>query len=377
LTTSGTVSTFVYDNQKILDHSFRRAGYKTEEITAEYIQIALEIIYTLTAEWINSGFPLWTQQFILLAATIGSPSVPTPNGTVDILTPFWRILNPWRGAATTTAGADASPLCAGQPNSDIVIAGPNAGVTVAFGGSMEVDCIGVLLGGAVPLTAALDLLVSTDGATFTVAQSLPSTIFTPGTWAYFDLDPSISASYLQIRRPGAGNLTLNQLNFGLAQSQDIPLGNHGPSLNIDDYFNLPDKHYQSGQPNSAYVVRQAATPLLKLWPVPNTAAFYNGTPAALVRRYIQDPGSMSNTMEVPQRWLEALQWQLAKGLMDELPQPKIDPSAGYSAIAISQEMQQRYQRVQANMQRSTMLAWAEERTKGPLNLAPDISGYTA
>ena len=377
--TSGTVSLTPYDNRRIIDHSCRRAGYQPEKISAEQLQVALDCLFTITSSWVNGGFPLWTQEFVLLSCAIGSANVATPTGTVDVLTPFWRIFNPWRGAAVTGGGANVNQLFAGQPNSDVTIPGPNPSVVVNFSGSMEVDTIGVLLGlSSSPVTAALQLLGSTTGSNFTLIQTLPSTTFTPGVWSYFDLDPTISTPYLQILQSGSPSWILNQLNFVLANSSDIPLGNGGgASLNIDDYYNLPDKHFQSGQPNSAYVRRLVDTPVIQIWPTPNLQAFYNGTPAALMRRYIQDPGTMTNRMEVPQRWLEAIQWDLAKALMDELPPPAPDPSAqGYASVLVGQERQARYQRVLQNAKETKVIAWAEERTRGPIQIAPNISCYT-
>lgn len=375
--TSGTVSTYPYNQGKIIDHAARRGGFDPEHLTSEQIEIATDLLFTLTAEWVNSGFPLWTKEFVLLNAFVGDPNVPCPVGTVDVVTPYWRILNPYRGVCALSSGGSSSTLFGGQPNADVTITGTNPSVSVNFGSATEVDTVGILAGGGVTFSAALAVITSQDGITFTVAQTLPTITYTPGQWSYFDLVPAVSAPFVGIRLTGAGPLVLNQLNFGLANCQTIPLGSGaGPSLNIDDYYNLPDPFFQSGQPNSAWVDRRVDVPIIKIWPTLNLYAFYNGVVCALVRRYIQDPASMTGAMEVPQRWLEALQWQLAKGLMDELPTPKIDQAAGYSAIAVIQDRAQRYDRVSKNMARSTQLAWGEERVRGPINLAPNIAPYT-
>ena len=374
-TTSGTVSTFQYDQMKVLEHSFRRAGKSITKASGEQIQIATELVYTVTSQWINAGFPLWTRQYLLLPITAGEANVPCPTGTVDVLNTFWRIFNPWRGAATLTTGADATVLFAGAPNSDVTITGTNPGVAVNFLSSTQVDTVGVLLGGSVSVTAALQVQTSSDGVTWTTVQTLISTTFAPGVWSYFDLHPSITAQYVQIILPSVSTTTwtLNQLNFGLANGQDIT---NGP-LNIDDYYNLPDKQYQGSQPNSCFIDRKLNYPVIKVWPCPNVSAFYNGTVTALVRRYIQDPGLLTNAIEVPQRWLEALQWGVAKLLMYELPDEEQSGSgSAQTSYFTLMAKQQRLQAVTQELTKAESLAWSEERNNSPFRVTPNLSPYT-
>ena len=373
-TTSGTVSTFQYDQMKVLEHSFRRAGKSITKASGEQIQIATELIYTVTSQWINAGFPLWTRQYLLLPITAGEDQVLCPTGTVDVIHAYWRIFNPWRGAATLTTGVDATVLFAGAPNSDVAITGINPGVNVNFLTNTQVDTIGVLLGGSVSVTSALQVQTSPDGVTWTTVQTLTSTTFAPGAWAYFDLHPSITAQYVQIILPSSTSTTwtLNQLNFGLANGQDITIG----PLNIDDYYNLPNKKFQGNQPNSGFVDRKLNFPVIKVWPCPNMTAFYNGTITALVRRYIQDPGLLTNAIEVPQRWLEALQWGVAKLLMYELPDEEPGGQAAQTSYFTLMAKQQRLQAVTQELTKAESLAWAEERSNSPLRITPNLRPYT-
>lgn len=366
--TSGTVGLYPYNQRKVIDHAFRRAGLRPENASPEDIQVAQDLIFTLTSQYVNAGYPLWTRQFQLFGPTIGSAEVPTNPGTVDIIHSYWRILQPWRGPATTSGGADASILFGGQPNADLVIAGPNPGVIAPFNGAMEIDTIGVLLGGSTPVTAALVLLVSSDGATFIPGQTLPGVTYNPGQWQYFDLDPTLNAPFLQLQLPGNAAWTLNQLNFALANGDDILLG----ELNADMYYNLPDKLMRNNQPNSAFTDRQIPAPVLKIWPVPSIRAFYNGCISMLVRRYIQDPGSLTNNIEVPQRWIEALQWRMANVLIYEIP----DRSNAQQSYFTLMAKQQRIAAIGAEAKMAEALMWAEERTRGPIQLLPNISGYT-
>ena len=371
ITYSGTVGTYRFNQQKVIDHAARRAGLSAEQLSAEQVQIAQDLIFTITSQWASAGFPLWTRQYLLLGMTQNSPFVNCPVGTLDVFHTYWRQLNPWRGNAVASSGGNVSQLFGGQANSDVTITGTNPGVIAQFGNLTEVDTIGVLLGGASPLTAVLNILTSSDGVSFTQFQALPLTTYTPGQWAYFDLAPVPIANFIQIQYTGGASITLNQLNFGLANGVDTEIG----ALNIDDYYNLPDRSMLGDRPNSGYVDRQIVNPVLAVWPAPNSTAFYNGTVTALVRRYIQDPGSLTNSIEVRQNWLEALIWRLANLMIYELP----DPDAGSQSQASYFTLMAKQNRIQNIGQEATKaeaLAWSEERTRAPIRWAPNISPYT-
>jgi hypothetical protein len=369
-TTSGTVSGYAFNLRRVIEHAARRAGKRQQLLGAEDMQIATDCVYTITSQWINAGFPLWTRTYSVLGIQIAQPDVQTPVGTVDVLHCYWRSLMPWRGNAMTTAGAGAAQLVAGQPNADLTIAGPNPGVIAPLGGPTWINTIGVLPGAGSPVTAALEIQASQDGVTFATVQTLPSATYTPGQWTYFDLNPPVLAPYLAIVLPSAGSWTLNQVMFGLPQGQDTEIG----PLNIDDYWNQPDKFFQGTRANSAFVDRQLNTPVIKIWPTVSTEGWYNGTVTALMRRYIQDPGALTNAVEVPQRWAEALIWRLAKLLMFELPDP--DPTGQAGLFALQARMQ-RMAEVEKEATKAEALAWGEERSRSPFRFAPNLHCYTA
>ena len=326
------------------------------------------------SEWVAAGFPLWTRQYILLGCQIGSEDVATPLGTVDIIHSYWRILNPWRGAVSQTldlepTSIDASILVGGAPNADVTIPGPNPGIMVNFSGAQELDTIGVLWGGSTPVTTSLQVYTSPDSITWTLLKALDSATYTPGIWTYFDLNPPAMTQYVQVVYPTTGSWLINQMNFGLANGSDIMLGD----LNIDDYYNLPNKKQQGDRAVSAFVDRKVNYPVLKIWQTLNPSGFYNGTVTALVRRYIQDPGSMTNAMELPQRGIEALIWRLAQRLVYELPERQDTQSA--NPITVMQKGQ-RIQMIEQNAMKAEMLFWAEERAHGPIRIMPNLRPYT-
>lgn len=367
-TTSGTVLNTPFNQRKVMDHAIRRAGYIPQKITAEWITITQDLLFLQLSEYVNYGFPLWTKQQLLLPIVIGSPNAVTPYGTVDVMDVYWRTFSAWREGATDTSGTDVSDLVAGEPNDDVTIASPNPGVIVDLGGSIEIDSIGVLPGTAADYTVALELQTSDDGVTFTTAVTLPSTTFQAGVWSYFDLEPTISAPFFRLRRPGVTTWILNQVNFVLAGSSQVNIGKQ----NIDDYYDLPDKFFQ-GQPNTAYVDRQRDQPVIKIWPTPNQNSFYNGTIVGLARRYIEDPGSMTDTLEVPARWFEGVVSRLAVRIMDELP-VTADNQANPAATAADRAQRRTNNETAAVKAEASFQA--EERDKSPIRLTPNISPYT-
>ncbi len=375
MATSGTVATYNFGVRKIIDHAARRAKIRPQRLGSEALQIAQDLLFLQLSEWAAVGFPLWTKQYSLLPITAGSGDAASPAGTVEVLNTYWRILMPWRGLAQDQNGNGVGVLFAGQPNPDVTILGPNPSVIVNFGSPGELDTIGVLLGGTVPITAALSVLTSPDGITYTPTAPLPSATYTPGQWTYFDLDPSLTAQFVMLQYPSAGPWVLNQLNFGLANGQDIP---NGP-LNIDDYYNLPNRSFQDDRVNSCYVDRTYQFPTLRLWPVPNISAFYNGTVTCLSRRYIQDPGKLTDTLEVPIRGYEAVVSRLATRMLKEIDDSMLTGSSDQSGIGGYLQLQQRQQLVQAleaDATKAEAIFWAEERTRGPIRLQLNFGCYT-
>jgi hypothetical protein len=130
-------------------------------------------------------------------------------------------------------------------------------------------------------------------------------------------------------------------------------------MNRDDYTSLPNKFFQSSRPLQFWFDRQVRQPIMHMWPVPNSAA----TTSQLViwrQRYIMDVGSMTQEVEVPQRWYEALVAGLAAKMSMEIIEvdpaiiPMLDQKA---AVALN-------------------IAQMEERDNSPMTIAPNIGMYT-
>jgi hypothetical protein len=79
------------------------------------------------------------------------------------------------------------------------------------------------------------------------------------------------------------------------------------------YFDQPNKS-SSGYPTSYYFDPQQATRTLYVWPVPDSTIAGNTTLQYTYLRVIEDLDNFSDDFDVPQEWLEVLQYGLAARL---------------------------------------------------------------
>jgi hypothetical protein len=128
-------------------------------------------------------------------------------------------------------------------------------------------------------------------------------------------------------------------------------------LNRDDYTNLPNKNFTANQPFQYWFDRTIPEPTIFLWPTPNDA-FVQMT--VWYSRQIMDVGALTNELEIPQRWYEAVVMNLAHRLSLELPQVPMD------RVVYLEKMAAQYLNE----------AEQEERDKSPIYYAPNISVYT-
>lgn len=324
---SGTTSQTVFNTRKVIDNAIRRCRVPAQQITSEHIEIANDQLYLLLGELANRGTPLWCIEKVLVPLYDGQGGVTLASSTVDVLNSSLRSLQTVTGTNTTTSTS----------------------VTTDFGSATFVTTVGVRWSAA---SVPINLQRSTDNVTWTTIQSeTPSAV--SGEWTWFDLDTSIAAAYFRVLAT-SGVLSASHVYLGNTPTE-IPLSR----MNRDDYTSLPNKFFQSSRPLQFWFDRQVRQPIMHMWPVPNSAA----TTSQLViwrQRYIMDVGSMTQEVEVPQRWYEALVAGLAARMAMEIIEvdpaiiPMLDQKA---AIALN-------------------IAQMEERDNSPMTIAPNIGMYT-
>lgn len=324
---SNTVSQTVFNTGRVIDNAYRRCRIPAEQITSEYIDTAKDMLYLLLGELANEGTPLWCIEKQIYPLYSGVGDITTTSGTVDILNGNLRGLQQVTGTNT-----DASTYR-----------------VVDFTTATFVTTVGVKwTAAAVPIS----LQRSDDGAIWTTIQTeIPSAA--AGEWTWYDLDSSVAARYFRVLAT-SGTLSFSQIYLGNTPTE-IPLAR----INRDDYTNLPNKSFQSERPLQYWFDRQVNRPVMHLWPVPNAQAeTYQIT--LWRQRYIMDVGTLTQEIEIPQRWYEAIVSLLAARLA--LETIEVDP--------------QMIPMLDAKADKALMIAQMEERDNSPMMIQPNIAPYS-
>jgi hypothetical protein len=324
---SNTVSQTVFDTRKVMENAFRRCRVRPEMITAEYVSVANDQLYLLLSDLANMGAPLWCIEKQILPLYDGEGYITLDTKVVDILNSNLRQLQTVTGTNTTTATTR----------------------TIDFGGATFVTTVGVLwTAAAVPIAIER----SVDGIVWTTIQT-ETPIAVAGEWTWYDLASSVATEFFRVRAT-SGSLNFLEIYTGNTPTE-IPLAR----MNRDDYTNLPNKSFQSNRPLQFWYDRLIPNPVMRLWPVPNSGAITSQI-VLWVQRYIMDVGTMTQQVEVPQRWYEAIVAMLASKLALEIAEVET------SLIPLLDQ--------KANVALYT--AQAEERDNSPMMMAPNIAVYT-
>jgi hypothetical protein len=326
---SGTVSTTVFNTRKVIDHAYRRCRIPPEGISSEQIAFALDSLYLILSMLANRGLQLWCIERYLMPLYQAQGLITMPNGIVDILNTNLRTVEVVNTNTTDTVTSTT--------------------YQAFFPASTQVTTIGIEWSGA---STSYALETSDDGATWTTLATQDNPNATAGTVTWVDVQGSLATLYFRVR---ATTGVLNQTQVVLANMpNEIPMAR----LNRDDYVNLPNKAFE-GRPLQFWCDRTLNNPVLYLWPVPS-AQFVLAQVVVWVKRYIMDVGTMTQEIEVPQRWYDAIVYVLAARLAEETP--SVDPQM----IAILDQ----------KAQRSLLDAENEERDNSPIYMTPNIAVYT-
>jgi len=324
---SGTVSQTVFDTRKVIENAARRCRVPPQTLTAEHIEIANDQLYLLLSDLANRGVQLWCTQKSIYPLYEGASQLVTFSGTVDVLNANLRSLQLATGVVSSGA----------------------AFYTLDFTNPVGVSTLGIRWSGAaVPIAFQR----SDDGAAWVNIQAETPTA-AAGEITWFDTLSVVPARYFRVLAT-SGTLAIDQVYAGTTPTE-IPLAR----MNRDDYVNLPNKTFTSNRPLQYWLDRQALSPVMNLWPVPNAAAETSQI-VVWAQRHIMDVGNMRQQIEVPQRWYEAIVAMLAAKLAVEYMEadPAIIPILDQKA------------------EQALYFAQQEERDNSPVNILPNFSAYT-
>jgi len=359
MTVSGTISATVFQTRKVIDHAFRRCRMLPQQISSEQIDMAKDDLYLLLSSLANQGFPLWCIEKDIIPLYLGQYVIELPQGTVDILNANYRWMFRQNGITQySTPGGITEYAFDGDLSTSCAQTGANGTLTIVYNGDptnpqsqAQVTTVGVMMATSGSFNIVFE--TSSDSVTWTAVLSPGATTYTANKWQWYDIDGAVATNYFRMRETG-GN-TLNVVEFYAANNPtEIPLAR----MNRDDYTNLPNKTF-AGQPLQYWLDRQRANPVMWIWPVTNQQAMFSQF-VVWRERHIMDVGALTDTLDIPQRWYEAIVWQLAWRLSQELPE--VDPSLLTFIKGTADE--------------ALALAQAEERDNSPIYFAPNISPYT-
>ena len=280
----------IIDTAMILEHAFRRVKIHPSKQTAELVTIAKENLYLLLLNMANRGLNLWLVQSNLVGLESGRALYEMDSGTIDVLNVIYCQPTQATGTDTTLP----------------------TGMNTTFTTATSVRRVGVKFS-SIDESGTMTIASTTDGSTWTSQVSQESALWEAGRWYWFEL-PIVEAS-LQYQLTFTTVCTVSEWYLA-SQITDLPV----VQWNRDTWSVMNNKA-QVGRPSTNYYLERLLTPQLTLWPVPNNN--YDHL-QVFVQRQVAGIGRLSEAIEVPYRWVEAIIWQLAMRLAYEVPQ--VDPA---------------------------------------------------
>jgi hypothetical protein len=359
---SGTVGTTVVNVQELIDHGARRCGKLAEELTSEQQAASRRSLYFFLSSLINIGIQYWAISKHVIGLNPNQYIYDLPLGANDALNVLYRTMA--RPTPNGTGGYTSSTATTGNLanvfDSDIdtftIQNSANGNFAINYGddNSLYAGSIGFMPYVAGGGSAVWNFIYeySTDGATWSTLYDFPNQTVKDKEWIWTDIDPGQNVQYYRVRAYSGTILALREWYVG-NNSTEVMMSR----LNRDDYTNLPNKNFTANQPFQFWFDRTIPVPKIYLWPTPSDP-FVQVT--VWYSRQIMDVGALTDELEIPQRWYEAIVMNLAHRMSLELPQVPMD----------------RIQYLQTLAQSSLNDAEQEERDRSPIYWAPNISVYT-
>jgi hypothetical protein len=350
---SGTVGNTVINVQTLIDHGARRCGKLAEELTSEQVLSARQSLYFLLSDLGNRGIQFWTMTKKVIGLIPDNYIYELPKGSIDLWNVLYRTMDRPNGSYTSSAGGVIENAYDNDIQTVCTQTSPNGNISVDYGTSNPVYIGSIGLLPAATGTWSIIYEYSEDGATWNTLVDLGTIDVVNNEWIWTDIVVGQTVQYYRCRAYNGTTLSVRELYFG-NNSLEVQMS----SLNRDDYTNLPNKNFTANQPYQYWFNRQIPKPKIYIWPVPSTA-FVQMT--CWYSRQIDDVGALTDELEIPQRWYEAVQMMLAHKMSLELPQVGLD----------------RVQYLEKMAEKHLYNAEQEERDRSPIYWAPNISVYTA
>lgn len=353
---SGTINQTKVNVAQLIEYAFREAGKTAEEQTPEYVNAAKQALFYILQSLSNKGIDLWAIEPVLLGALQAQTEIFLPPGTVKILEANWRYLQTPAVSGILPVSNTSLGILFGENNPDLQLFASSTVQDNYVGWTYTGGQIITQLGFNAyapngPTNYNFVYETSRDGIHWHVRKVLPTITLNDFEWYYFQIDPTPQHIYFRLRETSNTTFSLRALQPSYVQ-QDIPLA----PLNRDTYFALPNKQFQSER-SLQYWYNKGVEQSIYLWPIPQDSfqCFQ-----IVIEQQVQDVGSLSNELYVPNRWLNAIQSMLSHKVAKQLP--------GVDLARIQ------YLEAQANQ--DLVDAGNGEEDNAPIYFQPNISYYT-
>jgi hypothetical protein len=347
---SGTTGQTTINVDQLISFAFRDSGKAAEEMTPELVDAGKQALFYNLQNLSNLGVNLWLLENQLYGALTAQQQLVLPKTTIDVREANWVYI------VNSSASAYLPVDNTQSPNAFDLNLNTTATSTVgenwlglAYPQAQPVFYVGWNSNGTQTYNLAYE--VSNDGITWTTVQTFPQVTLTDKQWQYYNIATTPNYQFYRLRETVRTTFSVRQIVFSTSQ-QVIPLAR----LNRDDYWNLPNKQFPSVR-SLQYWYDRTIEPSMYLWPVPNNdfQMFQ-----LVVEKQMEDVGSLTNQIYVPDRWINSIQATLSHRLSLQIP--GVD--------------QGRIQYLEGLAEKYFMQANNEERDKSPIYFQPNISYYT-
>lgn len=329
-TTSGTVSQTTILVNDILEDAMKACGLSTGEMTPENYITARNNLYFYLSALANDGLQLWTLQKYIIGMFTAQSIYPLDVGAVDVMNAVYRTVGtPSNGTPFASTGVaanafdgDVTTFCTQTASNGYIMYDFGSGVTYA-----------PLMFGILPNGTATYNLVydhSPDGTNWVTQYAPGVQSYTNAQWTLTDVDTPVADRFWRVRETAGATLNITEVMFG-SNPTDVSIAR----MSNDIYANLTNKFQQGQVPLQYWVDRRQTVPYLNVWPVPNNPLVQIVT---YRRRQIQDVGTLTNILEIPQRWITAVTYALADLLVMKLDYPQEKRAELFQRQPILQQM---------------------------------------
>jgi hypothetical protein len=300
-TTSGKYTFQVIEVELIIREAFERIGILGEFVEAQKLNAARTSINFLLLEWMNKSVNLWTLQSAYLPLITNQGQYIFDDIIGDVIQANLRTsTRQLNGTPAASNGGAAVNAFDGNPATSCD-AGVNGNISYDYGDGVtqQINFIGIQSFTTTAYTLLLES--SVDNINWTTLYTIPLQTFSAGVNVWFDVPTPINARAYRIRETGGATLNIAELYFN-NNILDLPIS----SVSRYEYYTYPNKKLQ-GRPTIYYLDSQI-NPIFNLWPVPSDQ--YNCVQYTY-KKMMQDVGQFTNSLQIPQRFYQAMVWGLA------------------------------------------------------------------